>query len=656
MKRPFVLTLILLAAPAVFGGPNVPEGEIPFGAWLLHRQTNDYVSYLGDMRDSLGFNYVYHAAADSLIDYADQHDILVLFRPLYTGDPNLGDNFLNYERSHYLKIEAEESGDTTRFLTRDGYNDGEWFVPDPNNPAGQRTAVLDNLKYFSKRLYIHSWIDVIDYHTSWCMKAEYPDLVDEDDTVAVFTAFYNDSPIDSTIIMGDQFTDNQPDTIACFTYSLPDNGQIRFKLDTYNNCGLKIDWFKVYNDEGQQCIDEGVYDQAIAGYVDDSEFEETIMYWFLRDEPLCDNVQPMVHIADIIRSSTASAFGDTTYDITSFPRGTGNQDMLKYFLQKSDPNPPIIWKQMYSFDGQYYKFDEDSCWKQTITGYTGAYYDSGNRRMGLQQKLNGNICNCADTLQAMLGDSVSWWMLAAAHEEYFTDPSCNGEGQYRYPTKSELSCEVFMGFCHGAKGIGFYNYAGTTYTSKVYNSIRDSSLAATHLWEKIHDDINPYLKAIGNAYLDLTWLEAGYTDTLDHDPDVGIISNIKIVPNSPNSLVSPDTGWTHVGVYSDDYNYYFMLVNRACSKDEDGNEAGSVTAIVQFDRGWFAESQLLVIDIANSVSYNAAESAWVAVPETTYTAVLPDFPAQGDSSLYFTTVLRAGEGRLFKIADVTGSR
>ena len=408
-----ILLMVLMLTPLLLAGPDVPEGEIPFGAWLLHRSTNDYINYLGDMRDSLGFNYVYHAGHDSLINYVSEHDILVLFRMYNPGDPVLRENYLGYERSHYLKIEAEDNADTVRFLAKDGYNDGDWFVPDAGNPIGQRTTVLDNLKYRSNRLYIHTEEDVINYQTFWCMKAEYPDSVDAGDTVAVFSAFYDDTMhIDSTIIMGDHFQDNQPDTIACFEYSMPKNTTVRFKLETYNNCGLKIDWFKVHNNEGKACIEDSLYDPYITDYVDNTEFEETVMYWYLRDEPCCDNIQPMVHMADLIRSSTASVNGDTTYDITSYWPGSGNQDILKYLFQKSNPNPPVIWKQMYPFHGQYYKVDDDSCWRQTKSGYIGGYYDSTNRIMGLQNKLQGTIFGPANTLAAMLGDSVSWWMLA----------------------------------------------------------------------------------------------------------------------------------------------------------------------------------------------------------------------------------------------------
>jgi hypothetical protein len=49
--------------------------------------------------------------------------------------------------------------------------------------------------------------------------------------------------------------------------------------------------------------------------------------------------------------------------------------------------------------------------------------------------------------------------------------------------------------------------------------------------------------------------------------------------------------------------------------------------------------------LADSLYRDTTTGEWVGVPETTYTATMPD------GTIPFTTVLRAGEGRLFMIAE-----
>ena len=70
------------------------------------------------------------------------------------------------------------------------------------------------------------------------------------------------------------------------------------------------------------------------------------------------------------------------------------------------------------------------------------------------------------------------------------------------------------------------------------------------------------------------------------------------------------------------------------------NEAPSITAILKLRRAAFNSAvKLYVIDIAHEV-----DPSWNAIPETTYTVVMPN------SNLYYTTILKADEGRLYKIA------
>jgi len=91
-----------------------------------------------------------------------------------------------------------------------------------------------------------------------------------------------------------------------------------------------------------------------------------------------------------------------------------------------------------------------------------------------------------------------------------------------------------------------------------------------------------------------------------------------------------------------------MLVNRACSKGvNDTTPAPDINVVVHFDTAAFRSDYLFVIDIADTAYYDTSSSSWVAIPETTYTATMPD------GAIPFTTVLGPGEGRLFKIVGTS---
>jgi hypothetical protein len=50
-------------------------------------------------------------------------------------------------------------------------------------------------------------------------------------------------------------------------------------------------------------------------------------------------------------------------------------------------------------------------------------------------------------------------------------------------------------------------------------------------------------------------------------------------------------------------------------------------------------------DLADTVRYNDTTHQWVGIPETTYTAKMPD------GTIPYTITLRAGQGKLIKIAQ-----
>jgi len=171
-------------------------------------------------------------------------------------------------------------------------------------------------------------------------------------------------------------------------------------------------------------------------------------------------------------------------------------------------------------------------------------------------------------------------------------------------------------------------------------------LEKTSLWYMVQDTITPYVMAIDDVLSDSGFVQDTSYEVNEYrsisPPSGCIITSLKGYSESSN----PDSGWFQVGEFYDDSgDKYFMLVNRACSMDDEGTCAPPATAIVELNRSVFDDStRLYVIDIAHETEYDSI-NGWQAVPETTITYLY-------DSKLYYTTTLRAGEGRLFKIVDV----
>lgn len=91
-----------------------------------------------------------------------------------------------------------------------------------------------------------------------------------------------------------------------------------------------------------------------------------------------------------------------------------------------------------------------------------------------------------------------------------------------------------------------------------------------------------------------------------------------------------------------------MLVNRACSQGvNDSTPAPSVTAAVKFDANILDMDYAYIIDLGHSLRHADGDTGWVAIPETTYTATMPD------GTIPFTTILGPGEGRLLKIVEAS---
>lgn len=661
MLRNVIIILIALIALVIFletgiSGPKIPEGEMPLGVFTTYSQEEVDGGMLDSLHDELGFNFAMISACpwsgcepvgESRVRFYYNHGILPVFKPIKTGDDDIDTTYLKYERSRYVKIEAEDSTSIVCFLNREGSSSNGWFTPvypAPDTPY----VVLDDLWYVTDRT---PWWDnyiIIDYQPVMRIWADV-DYADLDDTVAVLKIFSNygagdyswdtlssyrhlDTFYTSAIVVDTSLVNDTTEWEFDPTYNFPDNAsQVTFQLISYSNFEFKVDWFKVYDEYGKECVEDSLYDNIFADYVRQSWCDSLVMNWYLRDEPKFDQLAPFAHIDSVIRLATASEFGDTTYGITSLIGGWWLSDRrVKNFVDFD--NPQVIWCNKYPF--------------KNFVDYTGTH-DSGGRK-GLQIALK-DVARSDSAMRAIADSySIDWWR--SVQTWYYVEDDTL---IWRWPTQSELSCQTFMSMCNNVKGIACYPYLGSANEgATIRHGIRygaDSSYAPSHLWDALHDRINPYIKAIDSVYLDLTWDTAYYVQPRTSFPTSDLIDTIyaKLNYGSGRDITTPpDNGWFHVGEFYDDGDtLYFMLVNRSCSWDfDDPSEAPSVTAFVRLKPEAIGSDYAYIIDIAKEVKLDSLETdtTWVGITDTTYSAKL-------SSTIPFTTVLSAGEGRLFKI-------
>jgi hypothetical protein len=249
--------------------------------------------------------------------------------------------------------------------------------------------------------------------------------------------------------------------------------------------------------------------------------------------------------------------------------------------------------------------------------------------------LNDRLSLCRTKIDSLnlLGDTTEFWFAPQSFQS-------QSDG-WRYPIASEFACMTYMGLTWGCKGVVYWFYDNSNMGD--YFGILDHNHNPTPLYNQIKNMIGPYIKAIDSVYMGLTWDNA-YPCTLGMVNSGPLIHSISAQSNTPDP--NPDLGWFHIGEYSNPSEpgvTYFMLVNRACSQGPDTSaEAPSVTAVVRLDPEAIGSDYALIIDIAKSIDHDTTDHTWTAVPETTYSAVL-------DSTIPFTVMLKAGEGRLFKV-------
>jgi hypothetical protein len=653
--------LLFLLLPALALGQLIDDDVLPFGGYSSHPGTTSVFyssSKLQVMHDSLGMNQFTSGGfyGTTTQQFASQ-GIYV-----YPWGVGLGEiePQIQFAGATYFICEPE-SASFYNIRFKDWNLDSE---PDPTDSfvvySGD-SMMLDNLRFYLANRY--DWLEPnepLSYYPSFRMKIDTSDP-GADTTVGVFrairyyegtetrfedTLYFSDLPGDTARVL--DLVDENSSSPFFYTRDEEDStygGWMRFQFETFGNCVVYIDYFRLHCQYGKLLVEDHQFDDQIKESVGREAFKDKILGWMLKDVEEPGNFRTFAYIDYLIQDTTAVWDNPVRGYAEVIPgRGSGGGwgDSFRDYMR-------IIQPEM----GNSFLYP---IWAGSkYTGFEGEGLPGVSTEDGLQYDIRWDLVIPCDSIRVALNQSPStdswmywpqyWWCLQAE--------GCTSWEQRRKPTRSELQCITYIGMCYHPKSIMFWKYDSTPYSNPDYATqglVDADGNPRPELYGVVKNDINPYIKAIDATYMSLEWQRAYpyHNGTPDFTglPTGAYVSSISSFIHPDSVSLSPDSGWFHVGEYTDTLGAkYMMLVNRSCNFDS-VTLAPSVTATVKFDASQLGWNYLYIIDIADSVEYVDYDSVafWA---DTTYSAEM------SDGTIPFTTVLGPGEGRLFKIVQAS---
>lgn len=636
-----IFTIVLL--PSLCFGQLIDEGVLPFGSYSSLPAT--YSVYftpgkLDTMHNSLGINqFVTRGFHDTTIvkRFADAGIYVypVGFNPADTVLP--WEPQAKFSNATYFVCHPESSSYyNVGFNTPVGsnvYQDSLWLY------SGSGT-MFDDLKMLQRNNYDPldgtGLEDKLDYYPILKIGAYTSGLADTT-IIGIFSVknlnrdpdllrFIDTIRVENLPSSGDTTLSltNRIDTLGLHYYhvlpNLSDSShQMSFEFETTGACSVYVDYFQVHCQYGKELVDDHLRDTEIYESVSRPGYDTRIRGWFLVDSARRGNFIPVSYIDNLIQDTTSEwsnpVWGPAWLNIYHSGSDRWEPDGFRDFEHICRPKE--LWAYLYPIS--------------LYTSYTG--YSSGANLF--QSQLEAKVTIPCDSIAAALSDYDTSYSWTYTPQFWYCVPAeCTGSETRRKPTPSELLCMTYTGMCYHPKSIIFWKYDSTDGT---WGILDENGNPREGMYEVVRDEINPYIKAIDETYLALDW-DTAYAINYANGFGTGgtWIDTIYAVSDTPN----PDLGWFHVGQFTEGSDKYVMLVNRACSKNEEGDAAPSITATIKFDTGNLGLGDYVyIIDIATGTD----SSDWIGTPDTTYSGKMPD------GTIPFTTVLGPGEGRLFKL-------
>jgi hypothetical protein len=653
--------LIIILLLWVGSCQTVSPQKIPLGVYTT--MDNLISKDLSILNDSLGVNFVYGTIDTSLVDRFKSAGLNLIrwgSSPAERLNSTYGPDRLS--ACSYVLVNANDDSSQIRFEVQNGIRSDSFLV------SADSGIMLDNLWFYQ-------YIRTFSWEEPWKLVPKINLRIDPRgaragtligtlfvhrlignswEEVAAINIYPN-----SRLLRGEMATLPESDISfsLCNNKGCDDSYAVKYSFLNNGKTKLFLNYFKCYDEIGRKLMETDIFDDSIAAAVHgpDNNWRNKIDYWWLRDEPRYDSFRPWGKVRQIVDSATAMpksigaiilAIPHGGFDSTSMVLG------LKSFLNLTGQKRVVV--NDYPYNGGY------KCWGSTdYTGYSEFHMDkcAADSRRGLQL----NLEKTTELTLGVLADeakrdkefefwySPQWFYSAGA-------PTGNELPDSRYiwrpPTRSELRLQIFMGLCYGAKGFNLWRYdygpsdCGTAdYTQDkcawqggFYDGLTGESRKDTLFWNTLKRDINPYLKAIENTYMGLTW-ERAY-NTHNQQENEYYLNDVYGWCDSYN----PDSGWAQVGEFHNGNDKFIILVNRACSKDEKGSEAPPQHFSLRLNsENLGLGNNVYLIDLAKTI-YHTKKNGWVGKPDTTAIS------QQIDGTFRFETTLKAGEGKLFKIA------
>lgn len=635
--------------------------EMPFGVHFQSDEVRDYsANQIDTLRSILGFNAI-NPHKDNMTNFGSSMES-------FSSDslksyPWVDDqDYWKWSHSVYAKMRAADNNSEVGFKYKysgAGANTVDnWYRIPPVD-----TIVLDGLSFGCDKDYQAGGTGHINYNPQLFMKINRT-LGDSGQIAGYLNVYWGNfwgnlyrGLLASYPVYVDSFSSGLARWYSWnnfFTDEYPDGeNMLTFQLESAGVCTLWVDTLKIYDFYGKRLIEEGYYDAQILASVDTSTHgwvSNSVSAWYINDEPPYGNFLPVRYVDSLITSHygipgtvvyNAGVAAINMYLDECHPYGFCYDD----FLKLTGIQTP--WIDIYPFNGGQNGFDSTllsgSDFRQ-ISGFDCKY------SLGLQRALS-DMTNNFDTIITSLDrfdPPRKWYDMPQAMEWKAYNCNQGGETWARMPTQSEYSCAVFLSLCYGASGLIDYKWDGycspgnTLDNGHTFGFVDPVNWEKQRIWYCQRDRVNPYIKAIDDIYLGLTWEKAYpiYPDSITPPGGAWVSS---ITATSTTTDPNPDLGWFHVGEYRGNGNdHYIMLVNRACSQGPyDTTEAPPVTATLRLNSDNLnLGSYVYVIDLANGT--NSAD--WAGHQDTTYTSLMPD------NTIPYTITLRAGEGKLIKIA------
>ncbi len=662
----FRILLVILILPALCFAQLIDTDVMPFGGYAAKLATDQIFfsdSCLQVMHNSLGINQMMMGGFTG--DEAGRFvNAGIYVYPWGTGTWPVKPQ-QKYSHTTYYICEAEDDHSDFKFETRNGTVQDSFLVYSGSG------YMLDGLYYrepnrlwmlgsYQKRFYPYLKMmierDTTQTDSNTVVGIFY--VINMDDSTAdsvrfVDSVFVRDLPADHDTLLS---LTNDWEASATYSYDYyivmddedsEDAPRIKLKFKASGDCTVFIDYFKVHCQDGGSLMGDNpdtLIASQIKGSTGDTDFDQKVLGWYLKDEPRPGNYRPYGYIDSLIQvAMVESSWTEPVRGASLFCQSCGGQYWkgLNDFIRVGHPNR--VWSDPYCFFGGF------GDWRETK--YTGFFHDQGPpTERGLQKELNESLVRHCDSLRAALARfdmEDSSWMFTP---QYFAGRDSTFLGDmtwiWRFPTRAEMICETFIGLCYRPMGIMFWKYDQNWNYSDNSGSrglVNDDG-SHHYMYDVVMNDINPYLKAIDSTFLSLTWKEAyAVSDSSGLElipPFTAFVDTVYAISNTSDP--NPDLGWFQVGEFTAGSDKYILLVNRACSQGEDDpTPAPSVTATVKFDpTNLGLGNYVYIIDIATGTD----SADWVGTPDTTYSANL-------DGTIPFTTLLGPGEGRLFKIVE-----